>query len=312
MNELLLQHHVTTLAGELLLPKGSRLDEETLGDLARRRGESPCTARPFADLSDFQRDLRGFLAAPPYNTIFSDLVEAEGVIALMGQVQLLQPVIDSLDYFREKDFHTYRHCLMVFALSTLLAKHIYPNDQRSLLGALAGPSHDLGKICVPPEILQKRTPLTHAEAVILKEHALAGYVLLVYYTGNSEHLPAKVARDHHERHDGSGYPRGISAFDEMVEIVILSDIYDALISPRPYRPVSFDNRSALEELTKMASKGQIGWLALKVLVAFNRSSRPDFLNCEVSLDRRGLAPTNNVYGMRAEEIELTADLDGEG
>jgi len=300
MNELILQHNVTALSGELLLPKGARLDREALVELVRRRAGTPCPSRTFAELTGPQQDLREFLAAPPYNTIFADSGETEEILALMGQVPLLQPVIDALAYFQEKDFHTYRHCLMVFALATLLAKHLYPDDQRSLLGALAGPSHDLGKVCVPPEILLKSTPLTRGEAAILKNHALAGYVLMVYYTGDEENLPAKVARDHHERHDGSGYPRGISAFDEMVEIVILSDIYDALISPRPYRPISFDNRSALEELTKMAAKGQIGWLALKALVAFNRSSRPDFLDCEVSLDRRGQAPANNVYGLRAE------------
>jgi len=298
MNELILQHDVVTVAGELLLSKGARLDEETLGDLARRRGVAPCPSRLFADLVEPRKDLRGFLAAPPYNTIFADLGETEEIITLMGQVELLQPVIDALDYFHAHDFHTYRHCLMVFALSTLLAKHLYPDDSRSLLGALAGPSHDLGKACVPLEILLKSTPLTDNEAGILRNHALAGYVLMVYYTGDAENLPAKVARDHHERHDGSGYPRGISAFDEMVEIVILSDIYDALISPRPYRPISYDNRSALEELTRMAAKGQIGWLALKALVAFNRSTRPNFLNCDVSLDRRGQAPPNNVYGQR--------------
>ena len=300
MNELILKYNVVTLTGELVLPTGTRLDEKTLIDLARRRAGAPCPSRPFGDLTDLQRDLRKFLAAPPYNTIFADPGETEEILALMGQVDLLQPVIDSLGYFQANDFHTYRHCLMVFALSALLAKHLYPDDQRSLLGALAGPSHDLGKVCVPPEILLKSTPLTHDEAGILKNHALAGYVLMVYYTGDGENLPAKVARDHHERHDGSGYPRGISAFDEMVEIVILSDIYDALISPRPYRPISYDNRSALEELTKMAAKGQIGWLALKALVAFNRSTRPDFLHCEVSLERRGQAPANNVYGLRTE------------
>lgn len=300
MEKLILPHDVVTLSGELVLAAGARLDEETLGDLASRRAGMPCPSHPFADLTEPLRDLRGFLAAPPYNTIFADPEETEEILTLMGQVELLQPVLDSLGHFQAKDFHTYRHCLMVFALSALLAKHLYPDDQRSLLGALAGPSHDLGKVCVPPEILQKSTPLTHAEAGILKNHALAGYVLLVYYTGDGDNLPAKVARDHHERYDGSGYPRGISVFDEMVEIVILSDIYDALISPRPYRPISFDNRSALEELTKMAAKGQIGWLALKALVAFNRSSRPDFLHCEVSLDRRGQAPANNVYGQRAD------------
>lgn len=301
MEELVLPHDVVTLTGELLLPAGTRLAAATMADLARRRSGPASTSHPFADLAALQWDLREFLAARPYNTIFANPAETEEILRLMGQVHLLQPVIDSLDYFREKDFHTYRHCLTVFALSTLLARHLYPDDQRSLLGALAGPSHDLGKVCVPPEILQKRTPLTRDEASILKNHALAGYLLLVYYTGDGDHLTAKVARDHHERHDGSGYPRRINGVDEMVEIVILSDIYDALISPRPYRPVSFDNRSALEELTRMASQGQIGWLALKALVAFNRSSRPDYHHCDVSLERRGVAPVNNVYGLRVGE-----------
>lgn len=301
MEELVLPHDVVTLTGELLLPAGTRLAAATMADLARRRSGQARISHPFADLAALQWDLREFLAARPYNTIFANPAETEEILRLMGQVHLLQPVIDSLDYFREKDFHTYRHCLTVFALSTLLARHLYPDDQRSLLGALAGPSHDLGKVCVPPAILQKRTPLTRDEASILKNHALAGYLLLVYYTGDGDHLTARVARDHHERHDGSGYPRRINEVDEMVEIVILSDIYDALISPRPYRPVSFDNRSALEELTKMASQGQIGWLALKALVAFNRSSRPDYHHCDVSLERRGVVPVDNVYGLRVGE-----------
>lgn len=303
MEKLILPHDVVTLTGELLLPAASRLDGETLLGVARRCIGPPAPTYPFSSLTSLRRDLRGFLASRPYDTIFSDPGETAEILALMGHVQLLQPVIDSLDYFREKDFHTYRHCLMVFALSTLLTRYLYPDDQRSLLGALGGPSHDLGKICVSPEILQKPTPLTIHEAGILKNHALAGYVLLAYYTGDRDNLTARVARDHHERHDGSGYPRGISACEELVEIVILSDIYDALISPRPYRPISFDNRSALEELTRMAAQGQIGWPALKALVAFNRRSRPDYHHCDVSLERRGRAPVNNVYGLRVDEAD---------
>jgi HD-GYP domain-containing protein (c-di-GMP phosphodiesterase class II) len=311
MEDLILPHEVVNLAGQLLLPAGARLDAGTMAALARSRSGPACTSQPFAALTDLQRDLRGFLAAPPYDTIFSDPLETAEILGLMGRVPLLQPVLDALDYFRAQDFHTYRHCLMVFALSTLLARHLYPNDQRALLGALAGPSHDLGKVCVPAAILLKPTPLTRNEASILKNHALAGYVLLVYYTGEAEHLTARVARDHHERYDGSGYPRGINAVDEMVEIVILSDIYDALISPRPYRPISFDNRSALEELTRMAADGQIGWLALKALVAFNRRSRPDYHHCDVSLERRGLAPVNNVYGLRVDEEDGRGAENGE-
>jgi HD-GYP domain-containing protein (c-di-GMP phosphodiesterase class II) len=301
MIDLVLQHDVTTLTGEVLLPGGTRLDQQTCAELSRRRKNRSCRSHLFANLTDQVRDLREFLDKPPYGNIFSDRRETAEILSLMGQAQLIEPVIEALEYFREHDFHTYRHSLMVFALSTLLARYLYPDDRRSLRGALAGPSHDLGKICVPPKILQKQTPLTSREVSILKHHSVAGYVLLTYYTGDFDYISAMVARDHHERRDGSGYPRGIDTFDEMVEVVILADIYDALISPRPYRPVSFDNRSALDELTRMAQNRQIGWGALKALIAFNRSSRPDFRVCEVSMKRRGQPPVNNVYGKIAED-----------
>lgn len=59
--------------------------------------------------------------------------------------------------------------------------------------------------------------------------------------------------------DGSGKPRGIRLRDRMVEIIVACDVYGALVSPRPYRPVSYDNRTALEEITKMAENNQSGW-----------------------------------------------------
>ncbi len=303
MDRLLLEYDVVTLEGEVLLPARSRLDPATLADLLRRRGSSPCRSHPFAAHAVPWRDLQEFLACPPYRTIFDDPAETAVILELMGQARLVAPLIDALDYFREKDYHTYRHCLMVFALSTLLARQLFPGDPRSRLGAQAGPSHDLGKICVPPAILRKNTPLTRRETGSLRHHAVAGYVLLAYYTGDLEHLTARVARDHHERLDGSGYPRGIGEIDAMAEIVILSDVYDALISPRPYRPVSFDNRSALEELTRMAQAGQIGWTALKALIASNRKGRQDFHRCRISLEQRGRPPRDNIYGQVAEESE---------
>ena len=296
----ILQHDVVALNGDILLPGGSSLDHGTCASLSRRQNGRTRGGYPFGDIPGQTGDLREFLANPPYVNIFSDRRETGEILGLMGRVELIEPVIEALEYFREHDFHTYRHSLMVFALSTLLARHLYPDDRSSLLGALAGPSHDLGKICVPTNILRKDTPLTRLEEGILKHHALAGYVLMTYYTGDAGHLTARVARDHHERRDGTGYPRGIDTYDEMLEIVILADMYDALISPRPYRPVSFDNRTALEMLTGMAVRGKIGWLPLKALIAFNRESRPPLDKCELSMDKRGRPPTRNVYGIRAD------------
>ena len=83
----------------------------------------------------------------------------------------------------------------------------------------------------------------------------------------------------------------------MVEIVAICDIYDALTSQRPYRPISFDNRSALENITLMAERNEVSWEVVQALVAHNRKGKPRFNECSVSLDKRGIIPPNNVYGI---------------
>jgi len=183
----------------------------------------------------------------------------------------------------------------------LVARELLENDLDLLREALGGPVHDFGKICVPMRILKKTNPLTRTERGILEHHAIAGFVLLAYHTGDARSFGARVARDHHERGDGTGYPRGLPLTDRMVEIIAASDIYDALISPRPYRPTSYDNRTALEEITDLSLKGKIGWEVVQTLVSFNRKEKPHFRECTVSVERRGIPPSDNQYGVVAEE-----------
>ena len=86
-----------------------------------------------------------------------------------------------------------------------------------------------------------------------------------------------------------------------MEIVTVSDVYDALISSRPYRPIAYDNRTALEEITAMAERNEIGWNVVRALVARNRKSKPHHNECEVSVEKRGTSPPGNVYGVIVEE-----------
>jgi len=86
----------------------------------------------------------------------------------------------------------------------------------------------------------------------------------------------------------------------MVEIVAICDIYDALTARRPYRPVSFDNRTALEHITMMAERNEVRWEVVQALVAHNRKGNKPFTECIVSLDKRGIIPPNNVYGILAD------------
>jgi HD-GYP domain-containing protein (c-di-GMP phosphodiesterase class II) len=236
-------------------------------------------------------------------TIFSDKKQINDLLNLLKTVHFPLPILQSLDYFKEHDFYTYVHILMVFALSTLLAKELIPDYQEQIQLSATGPTHDIGKICVPLHILKKKTPLTKAERSFLEHHAAAGYVLLSYYYKDIQHLACKVALDHHERRDGSGYPRGMLFKDPIVEIIAVSDIYDALIRPRPYRSSAYDNRTALEEITEMADQRRLGWDVVKVLIAHNRKSNPSYREITVSAEKRGTPPAYNVYGIIAEETD---------
>ena len=291
-----LTHAVTDRDGTLLLNAGTRLTRQVMEASVSRQAGAMATCR-LLDYRQVRSDLLSFFAVPPYDLIFQEAHRQETLLEIAGDVVLPEPVLESLYHFREWDFYTYRHTLLVFALSILIARELIDDRDALLQEVMAGPTHDIGKLCVPLEILTKETPLTEAQHAHLRHHALAGYVLLSRYFRDPGILAAEVARDHHERRDGSGYPLGISIDNQMIDIIMVSDVYDALISPRPYRPVSYDNRTALEELTRQAEAGTISETVARILVALNRRAQPHFSQCVVSTERRGTPPSKNVYGL---------------
>ncbi|HPD96828.1 MAG TPA: response regulator [Synergistales bacterium] len=112
---------------------------------------------------------------------------------------------------------------------------------------MAGMIHDIGKIQVPSEILSKPGKISAAEFDIIRQHPEAGYTIL-----KPVHFPwpvADIVLQHHERIDGSGYPRGLKDGNIMIEARILSvtDVVEAMSSHRPYRP-SLGIDQALEEI----------------------------------------------------------------
>lgn len=298
MLEMELPIPVVTLDKKELLPAGTLLTEQVAADVAALGRLQPKTEAPLLEYGTVSADLRRFLTIPPYQDIFSDPVMIDEIFGKMANVRLPVPLLKALDYFRQHDFHTYRHILLVFNLSSLLVDGLGGGESDHYV---AGPSHDFGKISIPLHVLKKAGPLTVGEKQLLKYHPLTGYVLLSYYLGDHRHPAVKVALEHHERRDGSGYPRGITELDPVVEMVAACDVYDALLSPRPYRPLSYDNRTALEELTRMADAGKIGLWCVGALVAYNRHGHPNPDRVIVSRDVRGTPPIGNCYGMTVEE-----------
>lgn len=291
---------VYTLDNQLLFPSDSNLNKETLDSIIESQKENLYNAYPLLLYGSVKEDCLGFLDNPPYRSIFSDKKHINNIIKILEKVNLSIPLLQSLDYFKQYDFYTYAHIIMVFALSTLLAEDMIPDYKDCIRLLETGPTHDIGKICVPLNILKKTTPLTKKERDFIEHHTIAGYVLLSYYYRDLQHLACEVALNHHERKDCSGYPRGILLNDPMIEIIAVSDIYDALIKPRPYRPTAYDNRAALEEITKMAEQNRIGWDGVKALIAHNRRSKANYREIKVSRERRSAPPSQNVYGILAD------------
>lgn len=128
--------------------------------------------------------------------------------------------------------HSYRVAQGAFDLGTSL--RLAPEDLRVL--AQGGIVHDVGKMQVPGEILNKPGPLTKDERKAIENHTVAGYELCA----RLGFMPPELAviRSHHERLDGKGYPDGLnlSQIPMLVKILSVVDVYDALTSARAYRP----------------------------------------------------------------------------
>nr|WP_295776037.1 HD domain-containing phosphohydrolase [Rhodoferax sp.] len=136
-----------------------------------------------------------------------------------------------------RDPETGAHILRMAHYSHLIARGLgLPvNDQDLLLEA--APMHDIGKVGIADKILLKPGRLDPDEFEIMKHHAIYGYELLKGSSSRVLQAGAEIARGHHEKYDGSGYPAGMRGTDIPLfsRIVAVADVFDALTSERPYK-----------------------------------------------------------------------------
>jgi HD-GYP domain-containing protein (c-di-GMP phosphodiesterase class II) len=286
---------VTSLDGKELLPAGTLLTTDAMDRLIRSAQNQTSATLPLLAHGTIAVDLERICNNPPYNRIFCDSARKQGVFDHLRRVELVNPLFDIYEYFKVHDPYTYRHILTVFALSLLLAQDLIESRSELAIELLSASNHDLGKICVPMTVLKKSTPLSEQERRQLSHHVAAGYVLLSYYLQDPDHPAAITARDHHERRDGSGYPRGIKLENKLVEIVGVSDVFDALITRRPYRARSYDLRTALETLSQQADRGELSKDIVHALIRLNRRDHLSPDDCRFSKEFRGTPPIGNQY-----------------
>ncbi len=214
------------------------LTAETRGKVHRATGTA---------LREASAALRSGSGLPP-SVVDSLAGVAEAMVGDLLDVPDAALVLEDLNSF---DSYTHRHSVQVTVLGLLIARRMWTQDgwtdyrgqrrrdrleQRLRKLGVALLIHDVGKLAVPPEILNKPAALTAEEMAIMRTHPDAGVELL--RGADLSPLVVSVVRDHHERPDGTGYPRALAGekVQEFPRIAAVADVYDAVTSERVYKP----------------------------------------------------------------------------
>ncbi|WP_338365640.1 two-component system response regulator [uncultured Pseudoalteromonas sp.] len=215
-------------------------------------------------LGDESDEFKGFeLGAVDYITkpISPAIVRArvKTHLSLVQAEQLKQAHVDLVNRLGRaaeyKDTDTGEHIARMSQYSKLLALEFGMDEHQAELLRQAAPMHDVGKIGIPDAILLKPGRLTPEEFDHMKQHAVIGAQILANSSSALLQLAHKLALEHHEKWDGSGYPNGLKGEQISVEgrIVAIADVFDALTSKRPYKE-AWSVEEALEHMQTQAGK----------------------------------------------------------
>lgn len=173
---------------------------------------------------------------------------------IKNEKKSLESLIKAIILFVEsKDDYTAEHHRKVAKLSTAIAEKMGFSEERIKLIYRTSLIHDIGKINISAEVLNKKTKLDDSELVQIKSHSTDGYKI-IRGLHNFDQM-AKIILQHHERNDGSGYPYGLISAEIMIEakIIAVADVFEAMASKRPYGG-AFQLKKILETLSKNRGK----------------------------------------------------------
>ena len=177
-----------------------------------------------------------------------EIQEQKAELRKLGTFGMLESLVISVD---NKDHYTKAHSENVTDYAVMLAQELGHSEQVQKTLRIAGLVHDAGKICIPDRVLRKPGPLTPGEYEIVKHHVVIAGHLLVDLPNVDQIRDA--ALNHHERFDGTGYPKALKGerIPLLGRIMAIADAFSAMILDRPYRK-GRTAREALAELERCA------------------------------------------------------------
>ncbi|WP_173084670.1 HD-GYP domain-containing protein [Fundidesulfovibrio magnetotacticus] len=283
---------------EALLAEGYRetfIREERTPAPPRRSGMSP-SSRPLPGRDDYARAralqdesvgvISAFMRAARLGKPLDREAPARLVEKVIDTVAGNPDALVSLANLRRNDAYSYTHSLNVSVLAVVFGQYL-GLDKDALRGlGEAGLFHDLGKTRIPDAILDKPGRLTPEEFAVIKSHPGEGADILESQGLGSPKVLAAI-RDHHEKFNGAGYPRGLAGdrLERAAQVVGLVDSYDAMTSNRPYRGAIQPN-TAMRILFAMRDKD------------FSRELLESFIKC------LGIYPVGSPVRLRDGSVAL--------
>ncbi len=179
-----------------------------------------------------------------------------------------------------KDSDTGNHILRVSSYCYIIAKQYGFSESDANILREASPMHDIGKMGIPDNILLKPGKLEEDEWKVITTHCQIGYKIIGDYESGLLYVAAQVAKEHHEKWNGLGYPSGLKGddIDINARIVAVADVYDALTSVRPYKK-AWTSEAAVE-LIKQEAKEHFDPLVVDAFV----KCLPDIVEIKRKID----------------------------
>lgn len=291
---------IHAINGNLIFPKDEELNIEKLDEIGR---STTLKNRSWIKIKNsfLYKDFYLQSQCEPYY-FFCKKCNEKVILNIFANIYQPVEIFEEYSFMRIKDDYTYKHSINSSLLSICMAVQFYDDIQKINQIASSSITHDLGKSRIPSNILHSTKPLTDEEYQVIKEHTIYGAVLCSYYYGNPYIENTIVALQHHEKRNGSGYPLSIKLRDEVVSFVAVADIFDALISKRPYRSEPYDIRGALDILCQSVERGELDEKYIKMMIHLNRKNPEPLWKINYSRVYRGYYPRINYYGIRREDF----------